>query len=213
MPCSPTSCFHSYEPLSTADKNRCNALMVLTHNSKKNIPWSQDNLLPRCPVIDAHMAFVRPVVWDPYLREPVGRKNKMNSAWCIRKRFVWEAHPPRPAALQHAGVSWASTHQFNRTLSHHKHKATWVEQLNSGQSDVRHLTPNSQQSGVAPLDVTLVNDVFNSDSKSVVASQSHQALRGSNTAAASITAEPTDHHLTDEAQAHPSALPEHDIYL
>lgn len=48
--------------------------MVLTHNSKKDIPWSQDNLLPCCPVVDAHVAFVRPVVWDPYLGEPVTEK-------------------------------------------------------------------------------------------------------------------------------------------
>lgn len=44
-------------------------MMILTHNRKKNIPWSQDNFLPCCPVVDAHMAFIRPVVWDPDLWE------------------------------------------------------------------------------------------------------------------------------------------------
>lgn len=76
--------------------------MVLTHNSKKNIPWSQDNLLPSCPVIDAHMAFVRPVVWDPYLWEPVRKKIHsistnlcilaISTQWCTQKVFDWEVH-------------------------------------------------------------------------------------------------------------------------
>lgn len=61
--------------------------MVLTHNSKKNIPWSQDNLLPCCPVIDAHMAFIRPVVWDPYLWEPV--KKQTNKIYLYELKLIF----------------------------------------------------------------------------------------------------------------------------
>ncbi|TNN59558.1 hypothetical protein EYF80_030208 [Liparis tanakae] len=41
------------------DSSLIRAEMVLTHDSKKNIPRSQDDLLPRCPVVDAHVALVR----------------------------------------------------------------------------------------------------------------------------------------------------------
>ena len=43
---------------------------VLTHNSKKNIPGRQHHLLPGGSVVDADVAFIRPVVGDPHLWEP-----------------------------------------------------------------------------------------------------------------------------------------------
>lgn len=70
---SPGSCSKIYTDCSeeeVAERKR-----LLTHNGKKNIPWSQDHLLPGRPVIDAHMALVRPVVWDPDLWQPVKYKH------------------------------------------------------------------------------------------------------------------------------------------
>lgn len=100
--------------------------MVLTHNSKKNIPWSQDNLLPSCPVIDAHMAFVRPVVWDPYLWEPVRKKIHsistnlcilaISTQWCTQKVFDWEVH------------RWANKCQHSLIWSKKKRRLLYVRE-------------------------------------------------------------------------------------
>lgn len=61
--------------------------MVLTHDRKKNVPWSQDDFLPRRAVVDAHVALVRPVVWDPDLWEPAEHKD-----------YLWVLHTV-PAAF------------------------------------------------------------------------------------------------------------------
>lgn len=55
--------------------------MVLTHDCEENISWSQDDLFPCCPVVDAHVAFIRPVVRDPNFWEPGNYKSNTVSRY------------------------------------------------------------------------------------------------------------------------------------